>query len=110
MFKETYRLLDDFFEYEARVIGYSFDAGHHGYISILDRMTGYGYRDIETGFRDSYAMNSRGKENYGKNFWLASGDHDLRDEIQFYFNGTMSWDESVTWIKSKANNCIGEEE
>lgn len=39
-----------------------------GSITILDRRTGFGWRDIESGFRDKD----------GK-FWLASGNYDVRD-------------------------------
>jgi hypothetical protein len=83
---------------------YAFDAGHLGRITILSRMTGFGWRDVETGFRDTYAMNAKGKENYGKNFWLASGNFDVRDYIQ---EGGSSWDDLVELIKNNANTCVG---
>ena len=38
-----------------------------GSLTVLDRMTGFGWRDIETGYRDQD----------GK-FWLASGGFDVR--------------------------------
>ena len=41
---------------------------HIGSITVLDRMTGFSFgRDIESGFRDPQG-----------NFWLASGDFDIR--------------------------------
>jgi hypothetical protein len=50
-----------------------FDAGHHGRISILSRWSGFEYRDIETGYRDTWSMVARGCDNYGKNFGLHQG-------------------------------------
>jgi hypothetical protein len=108
MFTEYWRSPDDGWHDEPD-IGYSFDAGHHGVITVLNRMTGFGYRDVETGFRDSYAMNARGKMNYGKNFWLASGMFDIREGIKLY-RDEMPWDVAVALIKENANNCVGEEE
>jgi hypothetical protein len=74
---------------------YAFDAGHLGRITILSRMTGFGWRDVETGFRDTYA----------KNFWLASGNFDVRDYIQ---DGGSDWDCLVKLIKNNANTCVGD--
>jgi hypothetical protein len=62
-----------------------------GSITVLDRMTGFGFRDIETGFRAPD----------GK-FWLASGNFDIR---------TFSPDtigNAIDLIKQHANNCRGE--
>lgn len=61
-----------------------------GRITVLDRMTGFGYRDIETGYRDPA----------GK-FWLASGRNDIRDHENFTI------EEAIDWIKLNANSCIG---
>jgi hypothetical protein len=63
-----------------------------GSITVLDRVTGFegGVRDTETGFRDAD----------GK-FWLASGMCDVR------FSGAKTVGESIEWIKSKANTCVG---
>ena len=61
-----------------------------GSITVLDRMTGFGTRDIETGYRD----------NSGK-FWLASGGYDVRE------SGVKTMREAISWIKEKANTCIG---
>ena len=61
-----------------------------GSLTVLDRMTGFGYRDIETGFRD--------KE--GK-FWLATGDCDVR------YSGVKTIREAIDWVKSHADICNG---
>lgn len=62
----------------------------NGYISVLDRMTGFGYRDIETGYRDKDGL-----------FWLASGNFDIRE----YPDYTV--EEAIELIKVNANNCKG---
>ena len=62
-----------------------------GSLTVLDRMTGYGFRDTESGFRDTD----------GK-FWLASGGFDVsRSECK-----TIG--EAIQWVKDNANNCKGE--
>lgn len=61
-----------------------------GSITVLDRMTGFGWRDVETGYRDL-----EGK------FWLASGDIDVR------YSDCKTFGESIEWIKARANNCVG---
>jgi len=63
-----------------------------GKITVLDRMTGWGYgvRDIETGYRD--------KDN---KFWLASGNFDIRE-----FPG-LTISEAIEKIKLYANTCLG---
>ena len=69
---------------------------HHlpngGYISVLDRMAGDGYRDIETGYRCPS----------GK-FWLASGGYDIRREL----HSLNSDEEMAQWIIDRANTCTG---
>ena len=60
-----------------------------GSLTVLDRMTGFGYRDVETGFRDMDG-----------NFWLASGDIDVR------YSGAQNLGDAIEWIKKRANNCI----
>ena len=62
-----------------------------GRITVLDRMTGWGYntRDTETGFKD----------NSGK-FWLCSGMFDIRD----FPDLTIA--EAVDKIKENANTCV----
>lgn len=62
-----------------------------GSITVLDRMTGFGWRDVETGYRD--------KE--GK-FWLASGG------VNVLNSGCETIGEAIDWIKQRANNCIGD--
>ena len=61
-----------------------------GSITVLDRMTGFGHRDIETGF-----SSPEGK------FWLASGNMDVRR------SGCKTIQEAIDWIKKNANNCVG---
>jgi hypothetical protein len=61
-----------------------------GRFTVLDRLTGFGHRDIETGFKDL--------EN---KFWLASGQKDIRDLPDFTIT------QAVDWVKRNANNCIG---
>ena len=59
-------------------------------ITILDRMTGFGWRDIETGYKDID----------GK-FWLASGNFDIREYPE------LTIKEAIAFIKKNANNCKG---
>lgn len=61
-----------------------------GTLTVLDRMTGFGHRDTETGFRAPD----------GK-FWLASGDYDVRD------SGVSTISDAIEWVKKRTNNCIG---
>lgn len=65
--------------------------GEFGSITILDRMTGYGYgvRDVETGFRSP-----------DRRFWLASGGFDIRN----FPDLTVS--EAIEKIKENANTCV----
>lgn len=60
-----------------------------GSLTVLDRMTGYGFRDIETGFRDM--------DGY---FWLASGNCDVRH------SGCATVGEAIQWVKDNANTCV----
>lgn len=78
-----------------------FNAGHHGKTTILDRMTGYGYRDIETGFRE---WNSPHRFMHC-DFWLASNGFDIRETINS--NDEMRWDSIVRFIKLNASAVIG---
>ena len=64
--------------------------GEFGSITVLDRMTGFGYRDIETGFRDKY----------GK-MWIASGNFCIRNFPD------LTIDEAIQKIKDNANTCVG---
>lgn len=62
-----------------------------GSLTVLDRRTGFGWRDIETGYRSQ-----EGK------FWLASGDIDVRE------SGCATVGEAIEWIKDRANTCVGD--
>ncbi len=61
-----------------------------GSLTVLDRMTGFGWRDVETGYRDMDG-----------NFWLASGNFDIR------YYGCKTVGEAIELIKSNANTCVG---
>jgi len=61
-----------------------------GTFTVLDRMTGFGFRDIETGFRDP--LNS-------ELFWLVSGGFDIRDYPE------LTIEEAINKIKKEANTC-----
>lgn len=61
-----------------------------GSLTVLDRMTGFGWRDVESGFRDKQGS-----------FWLASGQNDVRH------SGCKTVGEAIEWIKSRANTCVG---
>jgi len=62
-----------------------------GSITVLSRMTGFGYMDIETGYRTTD----------GK-FWLASAGFDIRDK------NVKTVGEAIELIKLNANACVGE--
>ena len=62
-----------------------------GSITILNRMTGFDWRDIETGYRAPD----------GK-FWLASGNFDIREM------NCQTFGEAIACIKANANTCMGE--
>lgn len=63
-----------------------------GRITVVDRMTGFGWRDIETGYRCPSGQ-----------FWLASGGHDIRNHLH-----ELDSDEAMTeWVIKRANNCTG---
>jgi hypothetical protein len=63
-----------------------------GRISVLDRMTGFGWRDVETGYRCPSGQ-----------FWLASGGYDIRNHL----HELNSDEEMVQWIIERANTCQG---
>ena len=87
------RVKDLDFKKEIRMDGediYYFVYTDFGRISVLDRLTGFGWRDIETGFTDN-----------DDKFWLASGDFDIRR------NSEMEIPEAIELIKKSANTCIG---
>lgn len=60
-----------------------------GSLTVLDRMTGFGWRDVETGFRDKD----------GK-FWLASGHCDVRQ------SRSKTLGKAIEWVKECANTCV----
>jgi len=61
-----------------------------GSLTVLDRMTGFGYRDTETGYRDMEG-----------NFWLALGMQDVRK------SKSTTMQEAIDWVKKNANNYLG---
>lgn len=61
-----------------------------GSLTVVDRMTGFGHRDTETGFRDP-----EGK------FWLASGMYDVRN------SGAITIQDAIEWVKTHANIIQG---
>jgi len=63
-----------------------------GSLTVLDRMTGFGWRDVETGFRDTEG-----------NFWLASGDCDV------CLSGVLTIGAAIDWVKERANTCFPED-
>lgn len=56
-----------------------------GRLSVMDRMTGFGYRDFETGFMDTSGT-----------FWLAQGQLDVRR------SGVATLGEAIAWVKERA--------
>ena len=62
-----------------------------GSLTVVDRMTGFGWRDIETGYRSKD----------GK-FWLASGGCDVMD------SDCETIQDAIDWVKERANTCLGE--
>jgi hypothetical protein len=60
-----------------------------GSLTVLDRMTGFGHRDVETGYR---ADNG--------DFWLASGNVDVR------LSGAETSGEAIEYVKKMANTCV----
>jgi len=64
-----------------------------GSITVLNRLTGFGWRDVETGFRDM-----EGK------FWLVSGGFDVILSLA----GVATVGEAIQWIKENSNTCRGD--
>lgn len=60
-----------------------------GSLTVVDRMTGYGWRDVESGYRDMEG-----------NFWLASGNYDVR------YSGCETVGDAIEWVKQYANTCV----
>jgi len=61
-----------------------------GSLTVLDRMTEYGYRDTETGYRATDGP-----------FWLATGMYDVRS------SGATTVSDAIAWVKKYANTRIG---
>ena len=61
-----------------------------GSLTVVRRLTGFGWWDTETGYRD---VNGK--------FWLASGGYDVRD------SGAKTMQEMIDWVKDRANTCVG---
>lgn len=61
-----------------------------GSLTVVDRITGFGYRDVETGYRDPDGR-----------FWLASGGFDVRE------SGCKTFGEATEWVKNNSNNLTG---
>ena len=66
--------------------------------TVLDRMTGFGWRGIETGYCDNYLAPLE-----TPNMWIATG-FDIRN----YPDATL--EEAVQLIKKNANVCRGEDD
>ena len=84
---------DSFDFHEVPMTDENYQAALHtnlGSLTVLDRLTGFGWRDIETGYR-----NIEGK------FWLASGNMDVRE------SGAQTIQEAIDWVKVYANTCVG---
>lgn len=64
--------------------------GEWGKFTVMDRMTGFGWRDVETGYHD----------NDGK-FWLATGNFDVRQFPE------LTVEEAIQKTKENANTCVG---
>lgn len=80
--------IDTYCEGDNILYAYNFNGQR---ISVVDRLTGFGWRDVETGYRDE-----------NDNFWLASGGFDIRDYPE------LSREEAILKIKQNANTCVGE--
>ena len=63
-----------------------------GSLTVLDRLTGFGWRDVESGYRDPNGE-----------FWLASGNQDVT------MSSVKTIGEAIEWVKERANTCIGME-
>lgn len=61
-----------------------------GSITVLDRMTGFGHRDIKSGYRDPSGR-----------LWIASGNFDVRRR------GCRTFGEMALAIKDNANTLQG---
>lgn len=62
-------------------------------ITVLNRMTGFGYRDTETGLKD-YRLNPK------NDFWLASESFDIRNFSE------LDVEDAIQKIKENANTVV----
>lgn len=91
-FRQGYTTTDEAYDGQPESICWYHGLPCGGVISVVSRMTGYGWRDIETGY-----CSACGK------FWLASGGYDIRrhlDELE-------SDEDMARWVMVRANNCVG---
>lgn len=63
-----------------------------GVITVVERLTGFGWWDVETGYRSPCGQ-----------FWLAAGDQDIRDHLSDF----DSEDGMCQWVIDRANVCNG---
>jgi hypothetical protein len=90
-FQETYRRNDNSaYGYDNVCVAHRLLNG--GAITVLNRMTGCGWPDIETGYRSPCGQ-----------FWLASYNQDIREHLD-EFN---SEEDMADWVIKNANTCIG---
>lgn len=87
--KNLFYLVPDQYNSSKSDVQYAFHT-NLGSLTVLDRMTGFGVRDTETGFRD----------NDGK-CWLATGGRDVRK------SGSVSINDAISWVKSNATYGTG---
>jgi hypothetical protein len=64
-----------------------------GSLTVVDRMTGFGWRDVESGYRAPDGQ-----------FWIASGDIDVR------FSDCKTVGEAIAYVKRYANTCVPEQQ
>lgn len=76
--------------YEGEDICYRLYVADGSRLTVLDRLTGFGggQRDIESGFK-----------NFEKEFWLASGQFDIRSFPE------LTVAEAIAKVKANANTC-----
>lgn len=61
-----------------------------GSITVLHRLTGFGWFDTETGYRDVYGR-----------FWLACGNVNVLEQ------DCATIESAISFIKRNANTCVG---
>ncbi len=60
-----------------------------GSLTVLDRLTGFGWRDTETGFRDPDGE-----------FWLACGSKDVRH------SNVKTLGQAIAWVKVNSDKSL----